>query len=105
MLSTAYHGSAAPTGPWRGTIAILGEQMIWIYLEMLAAAAARYLGSIVVANAARYGEDRRVTRKTRSAIHWGALPIYLPLTGYQQASVRGSAANTVLLYDKSLYTN
>jgi hypothetical protein len=31
MLFTAccYHGSAAPTGPWRGTIAVLGEQMIW----------------------------------------------------------------------------
>ena len=37
MLFTAYHGSAAPTGPWRGTIAIFGEQMIWIYLEILAA--------------------------------------------------------------------
>jgi hypothetical protein len=22
-------GRAAPTGPWRGTIAVLGEQMIW----------------------------------------------------------------------------
>jgi hypothetical protein len=41
-------------------------------------------------------EDRRgVTRKTRSAIHWGALPIYLPLTGYQQANARGPAANAV----------
>jgi hypothetical protein len=29
MLFTACHGSAAPTGPWRGTIAVLGEQMIW----------------------------------------------------------------------------
>jgi hypothetical protein len=29
MLFTAYHGPAAPTGPWRGTIAVLGEQMIW----------------------------------------------------------------------------
>jgi hypothetical protein len=29
MLFTAYHGSAAPTGPWRGTIAELGEQMTW----------------------------------------------------------------------------
>jgi hypothetical protein len=37
MLFTAYHGSAAPTGPWRGTIVVLGEQMIWIYLEILAA--------------------------------------------------------------------
>jgi hypothetical protein len=38
MLFTAYHGLAAPTGPpWRGTIAVLGEQMIWIYLEILAA--------------------------------------------------------------------
>jgi hypothetical protein len=46
-------------------------------------------------HAARYGGDRRATRKTRSAIHWGALPICLPLTGYQQASVRGSAANAV----------
>jgi hypothetical protein len=37
MLLTAYaHGSAAPTGPWCGTIAVLGEQMIWIYLEVLA---------------------------------------------------------------------
>jgi hypothetical protein len=27
--STAYHGSAAPTGPWRGTIAVLGQQMTW----------------------------------------------------------------------------
>jgi hypothetical protein len=24
-----YHGSAAPTGPWRGTTAVLGEQMTW----------------------------------------------------------------------------
>jgi hypothetical protein len=37
MLFTAYHGSAAPTGPWRGTTAVLGEQMIWVYLEILAA--------------------------------------------------------------------
>jgi hypothetical protein len=29
MLFTAYHGSAAPTGPWRGIIAALGDQMIW----------------------------------------------------------------------------
>jgi hypothetical protein len=29
VLFTAYHGLAAPTGPWRGTIAVLGEQMIW----------------------------------------------------------------------------
>jgi hypothetical protein len=36
-LFTAYHGSAAPTAPWRGTIAVFGEQMIWIYLEILAA--------------------------------------------------------------------
>jgi hypothetical protein len=27
MLFTACHGSAAPTGPWRGTIAVLGDQM------------------------------------------------------------------------------
>ena len=37
LCYTAYHGSAAPTGPWRRTIAVLGEQMIWIYLEILAA--------------------------------------------------------------------
>jgi hypothetical protein len=29
MLFTAYHGSVAPTGPWRGTTAVLGEQMTW----------------------------------------------------------------------------
>ena len=29
MAPAGYHGSAAPTGPWRGTIAVLGEQMIW----------------------------------------------------------------------------
>jgi hypothetical protein len=33
MFFTACHGSAAPTGPWRGTIAVFGEQMIWVYLE------------------------------------------------------------------------
>jgi hypothetical protein len=42
-----------------------------------------------------HGEDRRVTRKTRSAIHSGALPIFLPLTGSQQASSKGPAANAV----------
>ena len=42
-----------------------------------------------------HGEDRRVTRKTRSAIHSGALPIVLPLTGSQQAGLRGPAANAV----------
>jgi hypothetical protein len=46
-LPTMDHGSAAPTGPWRGTIAVLGEQMIWIYLEILAASllAARQFAS------------------------------------------------------------
>jgi hypothetical protein len=29
MLFTAYHESAAPTGPWRGRHAVLGEQSIW----------------------------------------------------------------------------
>jgi hypothetical protein len=31
MVFTAYHGSAAPTAPWRGTIAVFGEQMIWTF--------------------------------------------------------------------------
>jgi hypothetical protein len=47
------------------------------------------------------GKKRRVTRKTRSAIHSGALPIVLPLTGSQQASARGPAADPMLLYEKS----
>jgi hypothetical protein len=29
VVHCLYHGSAAPTGPWCGTIAVLGEQMIW----------------------------------------------------------------------------